>query len=71
MDRIARGHVPSAFSNPIYVDVDGDGRFTPPGLPPRAPDRPVHRWLWTAFVLFVFVGGGGGAVVNAVPRSAP
>lgn len=27
--------VPFAFSNPIFVDADGDGRFTAPGLPPR------------------------------------
>ena len=24
--------VPFAFSNPIFVDADGDGRWTPPGL---------------------------------------
>ncbi len=23
-----------AFSNPIFVDVDGNGRFDPPGVPP-------------------------------------
>jgi hypothetical protein len=31
---VARGFVPTAFSNPIWVDVDGDGRFAAPGLPP-------------------------------------
>ena len=24
---------PLAFTNPIYVDADGDGRWTAPGLP--------------------------------------
>jgi hypothetical protein len=24
---------PYAMTNPIWVDVDGDGRITPPGLP--------------------------------------
>jgi hypothetical protein len=31
---VARGFTPAAFSNPIWVDVDGDGRFAAPGLPP-------------------------------------
>lgn len=31
---VAPGFVAAAFSNPIYVDVDGNGRFDPPGLPP-------------------------------------
>jgi hypothetical protein len=25
--------LPVAVTNPIYVDVDGDGRFNPPGAP--------------------------------------
>ncbi|MEM1231526.1 MAG: CehA/McbA family metallohydrolase [Pseudomonadota bacterium] len=29
------GHRPYAFTNPIYVDADGDGRWSPPGLPSR------------------------------------
>ncbi len=32
---VARGFLPAAFTNPIWVDVDGDGRFAAPGLPPR------------------------------------
>jgi hypothetical protein len=32
---VARGFVPAAFSNPIWVDADGDGRFASPGLPKR------------------------------------
>ncbi|HSA24395.1 MAG TPA: CehA/McbA family metallohydrolase, partial [Myxococcota bacterium] len=33
------GDAPYALTNPIYVDADGDGRWTPPGLPyrPRTP----------------------------------
>jgi hypothetical protein len=31
---IAPGFVPTAFANPIFVDVDGNGSFDAPGLPP-------------------------------------
>ena len=31
------GFVPFAFSNPIFVDVDGNGRFDAPGLPEILP----------------------------------
>ncbi len=34
--RVVPGFVPFAFSNPIFVDADGDGRFTAPGLPSQA-----------------------------------
>ena len=44
-ERVAPGHLPTAFSNPIYVDVDGDARFTPPGLSPRAPRWQLGHWL--------------------------
>jgi hypothetical protein len=42
-ETIGPGFVPAAFTNPVYVDVDGDGLFAPPGLPPPPPDwqRPV------------------------------
>jgi hypothetical protein len=30
--QVAPGFVSQAISNPIFVDADGDGRFTPPGL---------------------------------------
>jgi len=33
---IAPGFVPLAFTNPIFVDVDGNGRYDPPGI-----SRPV------------------------------
>jgi hypothetical protein len=29
---IAPGFVSAAFTNPVFVDVDGNGRFDPPGL---------------------------------------
>lgn len=32
------GTRPLAFTNPIFVDADGDGRFTPPGLSDPLPD---------------------------------
>ena len=32
---VAPGFVPTAFTNPIWVDADVDGRFAAPGLPPR------------------------------------
>jgi hypothetical protein len=31
-DALAPGFVPTAFANPVYVDADGDGHWTPPGL---------------------------------------
>jgi len=32
--QVAPGHTPFAFTNPIFVDADGDGKWAPPGLPP-------------------------------------
>ena len=32
-ETLAPGFLPLAFSNPIFVDVDGNGRFDPIGLP--------------------------------------
>jgi hypothetical protein len=29
---VAPGFTPFAFSNPIFVDADGDGKWSPPGL---------------------------------------
>ena len=34
---VAPDFVPFAFTNPIFVDADGDGRFTAPGLVPPLP----------------------------------
>ncbi|MFP6607348.1 MAG: hypothetical protein VCC19_12305, partial [Myxococcota bacterium] len=48
---VVRGFVPLAFTNPIFVDADGDGRFSAPGLPetrlpilsPQPGGRPESR----------------------------
>jgi hypothetical protein len=42
-DVLARGFLPAAFTNPVWVDVDGNGRFDPPGLPP-----PPIQWQGAA-----------------------
>jgi hypothetical protein len=34
---VAPGYVPFAFSNPIFVDADADGVWSPPGLVPPLP----------------------------------
>ncbi len=36
------GFVPFAFTNPIFVDVDGNGRFDAPGLPAILPPTITH-----------------------------
>lgn len=38
---VAPGFVPFAFTNPIFVDADGDGEWTAPGLPEPLPDTIV------------------------------
>jgi len=35
-DDLVPGFLPAAFSNPIYVDADGDGRWRGPGLLPES-----------------------------------
>jgi hypothetical protein len=50
-DVIGPGFVPVAFTNPVYVDVDGDGAFDPPGLPPPPPD-----WRGPAAIAAVVLG---------------
>jgi hypothetical protein len=35
---VAPGFTPFAFTNPIFVDADGDGAWTPPGLPDDLPE---------------------------------
>jgi hypothetical protein len=39
--QVAPGYTPFAFTNPIFVDADGDGRWTPPGLPAE-PTAALH-----------------------------
>jgi hypothetical protein len=34
---LAPGFEPFAFTNPIFVDADGDGHWTAPGLPSPPP----------------------------------
>ena len=34
---LAPGFAPFAFTNPIFVDADGDGQWTAPGLPSPLP----------------------------------
>jgi len=49
---LAPGYTPMAFTNPVWIDADGDGQWTPPGLlplplaishPTSIPDAPPHR----------------------------
>jgi hypothetical protein len=45
--RVAPGFTPFAFCNPIFVDADDDGEWTPPGLPvtpPAAISAPHAVW---------------------------
>lgn len=37
-ETVAPGFVPFAFTNPIFVDADGDGTWVPPGLSSDLPD---------------------------------
>ncbi len=51
---VAPGFVAQAISNPIYVDVDGDGRFAAPGLAPRdAAGGASRRLVVTLLVLLL------------------
>jgi hypothetical protein len=53
---VARGFVSQAISNPIYVDVDGNGRFDPPAFePPPDPDA-ARRRLFLAALLMLALG---------------
>jgi hypothetical protein len=49
---IAPGFVPTAFTNPIFIDVDGNGRFDAPGLPP-----PPRDWMAPRLEFFVGIVG--------------
>jgi hypothetical protein len=40
---LAPGHVPVAFTNPVYIDVDGNGVFDPPGLGASASAITISR----------------------------
>ena len=45
---VAPGFLPQALSNPIWIDVDGDGRSKAPGL---ASVDPAAQLVWTAAVV--------------------
>jgi len=49
--RLAPGAVSTALSNPIYVDVDGDGRSRAPGL---APARASGQLFWRIALVAAF-----------------
>jgi len=50
---VVRDHLPVAYTNPIFIDVDGNGRFDPPGLAPGGGASP--RNLWPALVLLALL----------------
>jgi hypothetical protein len=54
---VARGFLPAAFTNPIWIDVDGDGRFAAPGLPPRpwGPTTPLIAGIFAVLAVAVFL----------------
>ncbi|UCD57318.1 MAG: CehA/McbA family metallohydrolase [Candidatus Hydrogenedentota bacterium] len=58
---IAPEFVPIAFTNPIFVDVDGNGRYDPPGISPTItisePPRKVKAYIVATFLATVFVIG--------------
>jgi hypothetical protein len=51
---IAPDFVPFAFSNPVYLDVDGNGAFDPPGLPPPPPSGGVARGALLVLALALY-----------------
>lgn len=56
-DMIAPGFLPVAFTNPVFVDVDGDGAWQSPGLGPIAPPAPLGSGsLVTALALVAIYG---------------
>lgn len=61
-DVLAPGFLPTAFTNPVFVDVDGDGRFSAPGLPP--PARPLAG----AAAGLALVAAGSGVVATWTRR---
>ncbi len=59
---IAPGFVPLAFTNPIFVDIDGNGQFDPTGIQ-RMPSAPAPAWPIKASIVVGFL-----AVVLVVGR---
>jgi hypothetical protein len=56
--RVATGFVAQALTNPIFVDVDGNGRFDAPGLPP-ASGAAARLPLGAAAILLLLVAWWG------------
>jgi hypothetical protein len=52
---VAPGFVAQAISNPIYVDVDGDGRFAAPGLAPPDDAGGASRRLVVTLLLLLLL----------------
>jgi hypothetical protein len=51
---IAPGFVPIAFTNPIFIDIDGNGRFAPQGIPPTPP-AVAPPWSIKASIVAAFL----------------
>jgi hypothetical protein len=49
-EAVLPGFVPTAFSNPLFIDVDGNGEFEAPGLDGAATLAPEQTpiWIWVA-----------------------
>jgi hypothetical protein len=63
-DALAPGFLPAAFTNPIYVDVDGDGMWRAPGLrhegrPPFSAAAPVFAALAALGLVRLWRGRAG------------
>jgi hypothetical protein len=74
-DAIAPGFLPAAFTNPVYVDVDGNGRFDPPGLPPRLPrptsSGPLAATAALLAVVLLLARGRGAARARSRAAGSP
>jgi hypothetical protein len=64
-DSVAPGFLPAAFSNPIYLDVDGDGAWTSPGLAPV----PRRTGAWLAVLSGAGLLAGAWAILGRGRRS--
>jgi hypothetical protein len=53
--RVAPGFVAQALTNPIFVDVDGNGRFDAPGLPAAASAAAARLPLGAAAILLLLL----------------
>jgi hypothetical protein len=65
---LAPGFLPAAFTNPVYVDVDGDGNWSAPGLPPTAAHR-RQELAWAAAAALALGGVFAGSSHRARRRA--